>query len=149
MRDGYINTHCHIVPPPPILTCLLPPHPNQHLRSLTPLLPCLLVTMHACFLDPGMALFQAAGFELVEEDPATGTTTATTTTTTTTTTGGSSSNGNSSGSGSGLELFLKLPLDRVSNSNSSSSGDGDGDDLVAVPLVRLRYTVARLKELLI
>jgi len=69
-----------------------------------------------------MALFQAAGFELVEED-ATGTTTT-----------GVGSDSSSNGT-TGVESFLKLPL--------------DSGDTRSTSLVRLRYTVARLKELLL
>ena len=76
-----------------------------------------------------MALFQAAGFELVEEDPIA---TTTTTSVKAATTGVGS---DSSSNGTGLESFLKLPL--------------DGDIRNSTSLVRLRYTVARLKELLL
>ena len=76
-----------------------------------------------------MALFQAAGFELIEDDPI-----ATTSTTAAASSTAIGVGSDSSSNGTSLESFLKLPLD---------------GDIRNTNLVRLRYTVARLKELLL
>ena len=125
-KRQHTNNSTHLLPLP------LPTHHNTTDNSHIPLIVTLgrSFSLLACLLvclAPGMALFQAAGFELVEEE-------LTPTPTAATATGGSDISSNGSNSGSGQELFLKLPLDGDSSSDS---------------LVRLRYTVARLKELLL